>query len=401
MHVAGIISEYNPFHLGHCLHISETRKALSGNAYIVCAMSGNFVQRGDFAVFDKHSRAAAAVYCGADLVVELPLTAALSSAEGFAMGGVGLLNSLGVVTHLSFGSESGSVENLREIAEVLASAELTGLLKDELSGGLSFAAARQRAVNRLIGEKSELLAYPNDILGIEYLKALRTLASPIMPITVTRQTVQHDSAAIKNGLTSASNLREIMLSGGDPWGFMPEAAAKIFKGEISAGRGPVWLQNSEDAILARLRSMTDADYAALPDGSEGLYKRLMRYARTECSIQDILEKTKTKRYAMARLRRMIVMAYLGIKTTDRTEAPPYIKVLAFNNRGRELIREADGKSGVPIITKPAHAKKPDAKGRALFELEAHATDLYVLGYPDRTQRYGGQEWLRGPVIVSD
>lgn len=402
MIIAGIISEYNPFHLGHSHHIAETREALGGEeVYIVCAMSGNFVQRGSFAVFNKHARAEAAVRCGADLVVETPLPSVLSSAEGFAMGGVSLLNCMGVVTHLSFGSETGHVDDLQEIAEALDSEALPGLLKEELEVGISFAAARQRAVERLIGDKAALLVQPNNILAVEYLKALRSLNSPIKPIAVKRQSVRHDSGEIRDGLASASALREILRADGSPWEYMPNRAVEIFKNEILKGRGPVWLESCETAILSKLRGMSAEEYAALPDGSEGLHLRLMRYARAECSVQDILDKTKTKRYAMSRLRRMVLSAYMGVKSSDRVDTPPYIRVLAFNKRGRELIREMAGRSAVPIITKPAHAKKLDEQGRRLFDLEAGATDLFVLGYPDMGQRRGGQEWKSGPVVVND
>ena len=398
MKVAGIICEYNPFHLAHTFHISETRRMLGEESAVVCVMSGNFVQRGDFAMFAKHVRAAAAVHCGADLVLELPVAYVLSSAERFAFGGVALLDSLGIVTHLSFGSEAGEISPLSDVADCLMSPEINSLILEELSGGKSYAAARQKAAEVLIGDKARLLECPNNILGIEYLKAIRSLPADLIPVTVRREGAGHDDSKAME-YASASLLRKMILSGDNPWGYIPEAAGKLFRNEIKKGRAPVTAAGCEQAVLARLRTIEKEDFEALPDASEGLHRRLMRFARTEATLSDIAAQTKSKRYAMSRIRRMLFCAYLGIKGEDSLLPPPYARVLAFNKKGQRLLKESAAKSDLPVITKPASAKRLDGRAKNMFVKEATSTDLYVLGYPKTDCRTGGQEFVTSPVKV--
>ncbi len=395
MKTAGIICEYNPIHNGHVRHISQTRAMLGEDCAIVCAMSGNFVQRGDFAVFAKHARALSAVACGADLVIELPLPYVLSSAEGFARGGVMLLDALGVCTTLSFGSETGETESLSELADCLLREEIPELIKEELKTGVSFARARQRAAAKLLGEKAEALKTPNNILGVEYIKALKTTNSKLEPMTVRRIGAHHD----RDGTESASELRRILKEGGEPWRMMPEPAAVILREEVTSGRGPVFMDSIETAVLSRLRMLPLENYVRLPDASEGLGRRLMRYAKSMPAVQSILESTKTKRYAMSRLRRMLLCAVLGIEAADSGTPPPYIRVLAMNKTGMNLLRDIKEKSALPVITKPALADTLDGAARAMFLKESDATDLYVLAYPNLENRAGGREWRISPKIM--
>ncbi len=362
MKTAGIICEYNPIHNGHVRHILETRAMLGEDSAVVCVMSGNFVQRGDFAVFEKHARAFSAVASGADLVVELPLPYVLSSAEGFARGGVMLLDALGVCSHVSFGSEAGETESLSELAECLTCDDMPDLIQQELKSGVSYASARQKAAARILGNKAEALKLPNNILGVEYLKALKESGSAMKPLTVRRFGAAHDS----DGAESASKLRKLLKEGIKPWRLMPPPAASILKKEILTGRGPVFLDSVETAALARLRMLPEEAYANLPDASEGLELRLMRYAKSMPTLKSILESTKTKRYAMSRLRRMLLCAVLGIEASDSAMPPPYIRVLAMSKKGMALLREINEKSALPVITKPANAKSLGSKARALL-----------------------------------
>lgn len=395
MKTAGIICEYNPIHHGHVRHIAETRAVIGNDGGVVCVQSGNFVQRGELAVFSKHARAAAAVACGADLVIELPTPYALSSAEGFARGGVRLLNALGICTHLSFGSESGDIRNLSEIADCLLTDELTALFKEEIKSGVSYASARQTAAVRLLGEKGKALRTPNNILGIEYLKALKETKSAMVPLTLRRFGAAHDSS----GAESASYLRHLLREGAAPWRYMPESAAEIFKSEIISGRGPVFIEDAEQAVLARLRMLPPEAYADLPNATEGLGARLMRFAGSRPTFQEILKQTKTKRYTASRLRRMLLCAVLGYSTGDTIAPPPYIRVLAMNKKGMRLLREIKEKSNLPLITKPAAAHKLGGTARALFQKESDATDFYVLAYHTSGNRSGGQEWTMSPRII--
>jgi len=392
MKAAGIICEYNPFHLGHLRHIEKTRSAMGGDCAIVGVMSGNFVQRGDFAVFSKQARAGMAVSCGADLVVELPAHCALSSAEGFARASVHILDGLGVCDAVSFGSESGDIGALREAAGAIASPEASGIIREGLGAGLPYAAALQRAADAVMGRGAEIFRSPNNLLGIEYVKAVAELGSPLRPMTVKRAGGEHDGCAG----WSASHIRKSLLRGERPWELMPEGAAEACEAEIAAGRGPVSMGRCELAVLSRLRAA--GGLAALPGAAEGLDRRFKRYAATEPSVDAILEKVKTKRYAMSRLRRMLMCACLGIAAEDTRTLPQYIRVLALNSAGMELLGEARKKARLPIITKPASARRLPDRAARLFELEAAATDFYVLAYQNGGERSGGQEWRQTPVV---
>ena len=393
MTVTGIICEYNPFHNVHAWHIEKTRRVIGEDCAIVCVMSGNFVQRGDFAVFNKHARAKTAMLCGADLVLELPSPYALSSAEGFADACVYILDSLGVCDYISFGSESGDIMPLAEAADTIVSGTIDVLIKEWLDKGLSYAAARQKAAGAVLGTRAEIFKSPNNLLGIEYLKAINARRSSLQPITVKRAGGEHDS---DTGL-SASSLRKILVGGDEPWQYMPDKAATVYKEEIIAGRGPVSMKQCELAVLSRLRA--EQGFSELQGTAEGLENRFMRYATSEPTVELILEKVKTKRYTMSRLRRMLICSCLGITAEDTIEPPPYIKVLAMNQTGMKILASARKKTRLPIITKPASVKNLSTHAAGLFSKEAAATDFYVLAYSNENNRRGGQEWRRTPWTI--
>ena len=361
-------------------------------------MSGNFVQRGEAAIFRKHARAEAAVLSGADLVLELPLPWSVSSAERFAFGAVSLLNSLGICTHLSFGSECGRIDILKLAAECVLSPETSEMIKAKLKSGVSYATARTQAVSQLIGGASSALEKPNDTLGVEYLKALFRLESRMKPIAIQRFGAGHDEITA-DGFASASHLRNLLRRGEMPWSHIPDPAAKIFLNEVSSGRGPVFVESCESAVIARLRTMNDVEYSLLPDATEGLALRFARAARTESDMQSVLTAAKTKRYALSRLRRMLTAAYLGVKAEDSNGIPPYARVLAANGPGRRILDRISEVRQIPVLTKPASVKNLEARAQRTFEKEAHATDLYVLAYPNVSERRGGQEWRTSPVMI--
>lgn len=396
MKIVGIVAEYNPFHKGHALHIAKTRELAGEDAAIVCVMSGNFIQRGEPAIFAKHTRAEAALYGGADLVLELPLPYVLSSAEGFAFGAMALLDSLGCVDYVSFGCESGKVEELKETAELLLRPDFGEALREELKQGVSFARARQRAVERLAGRSMGLMERPNNILAVEYIKALTMLGSDIEPMAIPRRGAGHDEAGEREGICSASAIRAKIRAGEDASAWMPREAAALFDIERESGFGPITMEGLEQSVLTRLRMMSQEDFARLPDMSEGLHLRLMRAAKSCGSLEELYEAVKTKRYALSRIRRAVVCAWLGVTAEDAKGRPPYIRVLAANDRGCRLLKTA--KRNSTVITKPAAARKLDERGRRFFELEADATDLYVLGGQSAENRRGGMEWEVSPVI---
>lgn len=402
MQIAGIIAEYNPLHGGHTYQIEQTRRALGADTAIVCVMSGSFVQRGDFALVRKHARAEAAVKSGADLVVELPLPWAVSSAERFADGGVQILNATGLVTHLSFGSECGDAAALRAVAECLCSGAYRTRLRALLQGGASYAACRQRAAEELLGrELGALLAAPNNNLGVEYCKALLRQGSGVVPLAIRREGAAHDSDGAVLGRPSATYLRTLLRSGArdEALALMAPAMADIYRREETAGRTPVFSDTCQRAMLARLRTMTAAEFLAVDEGGEGLGNRFYAAARTACSVEELLQAVKTKRYAHARLRRMALWAYLGLTASPRPDTVPYLRVLSANAAGCALLGRMRKTARVPVLTKPADVRLLPERARELFAMEARATDLYTLGYPELAAAVGGSEWKEGPVIL--
>lgn len=373
MTVVGVSAEYNPFHAGHAFHLRETRR-LAGECAVIAVMSGNFVQRGECAVLDKWSRARAALEGGADLVLELPTVYASSSAEGFARGAVGILAATGVVTHLSFGSECGDADALRQVAACLDSGEYRAGLRRFLDEGMPFAACRQAVVRGLLGgELSDLLSQPNNNLGVEYIRALNALNSPIKPIAVLRAGAGHDGGDHPD-YPSASFLR-----------------GRILAGELEADN-PASLGYGERAALAALRAMGEEGFAALPGCGEGLSHRLYRAVRQGRTLEEVYTLAKTKRYAHSRIRRAVLWGALGLREADRPACPPYLRVLGANGRGREALREMKGKASLPVITKPAHGR-----GVPLLELEARCTDFYQLCRRDPGPC--GLEWTTDPVML--
>lgn len=329
----GIICEYNPLHRGHQKQIRRIREDFGPRTGIVCAMSGNYVQRGHPAIVEKRIRAEAAVRCGADLVVELPVTVCLSSAEGFAAGGVAILSRL--CQGLCFGAETADAALLDRTARALLSEDFPPLLRKELDTGKSFPAARQAALEAM-GLPGEILASPNNILAVEYCKAILRQGSCLKPLPIVREGSYHaQEADVEN--PSATSLRARMCAGLDIEPYLPEEAAPLFS------EAPLHtLQDGERAVLARLRTMTDAEFEVLPFGSEGLWRKLMHAARKEATLEAVASAVKSKRYTRSRIDRMILCAFLGI-TQEIMDAPiPYVRILAFNDRGREILAGAKG-----------------------------------------------------------
>ena len=331
----GIICEYNPLHMGHKKQIDRIREVFGPEASIVCAMSGNFVQRGAPAILDKTYRAKAAVLSGADLVLELPVTTSLSSAEGFAAGGVRILGK--ICDYLCFGAENADADALMAAASAQLSNRFPPLLKQQLETGKSFPAARQEALQQM-GIDSFLLSQPNNILGVEYCKAILAQDCAMKPFPIHREGSYHAEIADSEN-PSATAVRNLMLIAHNWRSCVPKQVRTVFENAplhtMAAG---------ERAVLAKLRTMTDAEFEALPYGSEGLWRKFMHACRQESTLEEIIAATKSKRYTRTRIDRMIMCAYLGI-TKELLEAEvPYIRVLAFNDRGREILKAAKKES---------------------------------------------------------
>ncbi len=366
MDITGIICEYNPLHLGHKKQL-DMIKAAHPDTGIVCLMSGNYVQRGAPAIVDKTLRAKGAVHSGADLVLELPITASLSSAEGFASEGVRILG--GFCNRLCFGAEGGDKDALLATAQALNSPEFSEYLRAELDKGVSFPAARQSAL-KAMGVQTDTLSRPNDILATEYCKAIlqQGLTMQIMPIT--RQGDYHATGIDKDN-PSATALRQQMLSGGDWLTFIPEAAKTVF-----AGAGLHATEFGEQAILYRLQTMTDEDFENLPYSSEGLWRKLMQNARQFSTLEEIITATKSKRYTRTRLDRMVMCAFLGLTQKDMNTPAPYARVLALNDRGREILRFARQTGLFPNLGEATNAPYEELERRAgmLYSLFAQKAE---------------------------
>lgn len=365
MALVGIICEYNPLHLGHRRQIEAVRGRLGPETAVVCLMSGNFVQRGEPAIFSKEVRARAAVDCGADLVLELPVTVALSSAEGFADGGVELFIRLGA-DWLCFGAETGRAGPLLETARLLLDPAFGGALRTHLQTGLSFPAARQRALEAMGGDGS-VLSRPNDILAVEYCKAILRRGSSLRPLVLHRPGDYH-SASPDPEHPSATALRRLLATGGDWRPYVPAPAAKLF-----AGAELHTMQAGERAVLARLRALQEEDFAQLPGGGEGLWRRVRRACRSQAGYEEILQAVKTKRYPRTRLTRLLLCAYLGLSAADLQRPAPYVRILAMNHRGAGLLCAARQAGCLPLIHAGERPEDPE-----YYALEQRVRDLYGL-----------------------
>ena len=369
--ITGIICEYNPLHLGHKKQIDRIRAAVP-DGLIVCLMSGNYVQRGFPAIVDKSLRAKAAILAGADLVLELPITAALSSAEGFAAEGVRILSHF--CTHLCFGAETADTTGLMQTAKALLSDAFSERLRIHLDQGLSFPAARAKALEEL---GIPAITKPNEILAVEYCKAILAQNSPLIPMPIQRGGDYHNETADENN-PSATAVRRLMLESGMWLDYVPEGVRDCFRNaklhSISAG---------ERMILAKLRTMTDAEFASIPFGSEGLWRKLMHNARRFATLEDVITATKSKRYTRTRLDRMVMCAFLGISAEMISSPAPYVRVLAFNDNGRTILRQK--KKSFPVINAGEAAEHP------YWELEKQVGDLYGLFCTDVPEPPGAEE----------
>ena len=365
----------------------------------MCVMSGDFVQRGEPAIFSKFARAEAAVRCGADLVVELPLPWCMASAERFAHGAIHILGSLGVVDYLSFGSESGDITTLEQVADCLDSELFRTGLSRFLDEGMPFAACRQAVVRGIMGpEPAALLAQPNDNLGVEYLKGIRRGGFPMKPIAVKRMGAGHDERT-DDVMKSGFELRSMLRNGENTVEHLPEAAYNVFAEEIRQSRGPVTLNDLEPMVLSRLRMLDKRAFAVLPDATEGLEGKLYAACEEENSLEGIYARAKSKRYTHSRIRRMTMYAALGLTKDLFDTAPGYVRILALNERGRSVLKRAKKTAMIEIINKPAFVRDLAGSVGKTFVLTAKAHDLYVLGYKNTSFRTGNQDWKASPRYI--
>lgn len=314
--ILGIVSEYNPFHNGH-LHHLQVSKQLSNSDFSIAVMSGNFIQRGETSLVDKWVKTEMALKGGVDLVIELPTVYAISSAENFADGAVKILNSLGVVDYLSFGSEIGEISPLNDVASILyrEPKEFSSLITAQLKSGLSYPRAREIALSQFFGTSkkyTEVLNNPNNILGVEYLKSIKKHRSHIKPLTIKRDYSDYNSTTVKNGIASATAIRTMLQNNKNIHRVVPFQTYELLDECKQNGKIITDLSVFEKEILYILRKMTLSEIAALPDVSEGLENRIKLAANTVNNLNDLISNIKTKRYTQSRIQRILLYALLNI-----------------------------------------------------------------------------------------
>lgn len=381
MNIAGIIAEYDPFHNGHKHHIDRVRDA--GVTHIVAVISGSFTQRGEPALLTKFERTEMALANGVDLVLELPLPFAMASAERFAEGGVATLHALGCIDTLSFGSECGDVAKLCELAALIDTPAYTAALKTALGTGIPYAAARQQAA-AVCGthELAGLLDSANNTLGLEYIRASKRLDAPFTFHTIRRVGTAHNATDTQDAFASASHLRALIRNSdiATAAAYLPSANVAILRRAMENGTAPSNANTLDVAVLTQLRQLSAADFAALPYVSEGLENRLYQASRTAKNVDELLDAVKTRRYPLARLRRILWAALLKLPHESAYPTPEYIRILGMNERGREILSSA--KPTLPIVSRAAHVRTLSQTAQDLFALECRATDLHALTLPN-------------------
>ncbi len=390
--ILGIIGEYNPFHNGHLYQLHKSIELVNAKRTVLI-LSGNYVQRGDCALIDKWKRAEMALKNGIDLVIELPVLYSISSAENFASGAIKILQSLKVVNHLSFGSECGSIETLSTFANVLSNEppEFKALLQHELSKGISFPKARENALLLYLNDilkYSNILNCPNNTLGLEYLIALKNNNCKIKPLTIKRQFSEYNSLESINGFASATAIREMIYNNDydNLFSSMPQSSYEILMEALRSGEFVCGLQDFEKEILFLLRCMSKESIANLPSVSEGLENSIKEAASTCNTLEELIQKVKSKRFTRTRIQRILLYALLGYTKEDMNfvqENIPYIRVLGFTEAGKSLLSTiSKSNKKLKIITSTKHFtdRCKNKKILSLLQKDIRSTDIYTLAY---------------------
>lgn len=425
----GIICEYNPFHNGHKYQLEKARE-LSGADNVICIMSGSFMQRGEPAAWDKWSRAEMAIRNGADLVIELPVVYASQAAEYFATGAIKILNQMKIVDSLCFGSETGSLETMYEIAKVLSveSDDLKASIKSKLSEGLVFPKAYQLAVLDYLKtgslskkldnhEVHALLSSPNNILGLEYLKALFLSESKIEPFTIKRKGSEYNDTEIMNTLASATAIRkEVQTSGFSDRliNALPEASLEIIK----ATEQTINWEDFKELLFYKLRTTDIEEIKKFAYISEGIENRILKALLHVDTVDGLIDRVKTKRFTRTAIQRMLISILLGINKEDLIQfknqsTPSYIRVLALNESGGRILRKMQKLEVENVITKFASYKSDNVDINRMLTLDIRATEVYFSAKEEKLKKKlesnqfvkqslkkpGLVDFLQSPIII--
>ena len=411
--VVGIIAEYNPFHNGHSYHIQNT-KAQTGADFVVAVMTGNFTQRGNTSVINKWEKAKMALNGDADLVIELPTIYSISSAENFASGAVKILNELGIVDTISFGMEANDVSTLNNIANVLVNEppEYKTILEHELGKGNSFPKARENALMMYLNDikrYANVVKGSNNILAIEYLKALKKQKSSIVPFGVKREKVYYNSTKIIDEYASATGIRNLLLHNQieEVRKVVPAKSYSILLNNLRQGTYVLDIIAYNDEIIYKLRSMTVKQIANLPDVSEGLEYLIKEVSNKTNNLIELINGIKSKRYTQTRIQRILLYALLGITKKDMEmskKITPYIRVLGCSEKGKILLSQINSKAKVITSLKKYEVSNKNkrfciGKQKALnrmLEIDKMATDIYTIGYKKDSK--AGLDYTKGLIL---
>ncbi|AZO95329.1 nucleotidyltransferase [Halocella sp. SP3-1] len=421
MNILGIITEYNPFHYGHLYHLKKAREITNSDG-VICVMNGNFMQRGRPALLDKWARTHMAIKNGVDLIIELPLVYGIRSAEYFARGAVELLSNTNIVKNIVFGSESGNLKPLKEIASILLNEDeyFIERIKSYLTTGLSYPHAREKALidfmklkgsnnyQSNIKEITEIIMEPNNILGIEYIKAISQLNSSLTPLTIKRQGQNYHAKAINNKISSATAIRECFLNQGLSaiTDYLPAESYQILE---------KWVKNQKIAmkneylgaiILATLRKLRPDDLIEFAEINTGLENRIYEAAHQAGDLEELIENIKTRSFTRTRIERNLLHILFDIRQRDfeflDKKGPQYLRILGLNKQGEKILSKLTGKSSLPVIIKPArflrsiNTKSNDPLIKSL-SYDLMASDIYSLLYPNKRERKGHRDFTT-PLI---
>lgn len=381
MKIGAVICEYNPFHNGHKYHLEKMRS--SQVTHIVSVMSGDFTQRGEPAILSKYVRTKMAFMNGVDLVIELPTTYSMSYAENFAQSAIHIINALGCVNTISFGCETLNMKFFFNIINFLKTDEYRHILKENLAKGLTFAKARSETIKDKFGKSyTQVLCYPNNILALEYIKSMQINNMDMEILPIKRIDAHHDSIIHSDNIASAKHIRDLMRAQNNIYKkYIPENTWTLIQEEISHQRAPADTKYIERGILTKMHTISKEKLKNLPDVTEGLENKFKKAIANSSSLMELIQNVKSKRYTYARLQKIPMYAFLGIKKKHLNTKPPYIKVLGLNKKGQEILSVAKQTACLPIISKNSQIQSCDKLTQKIFKRQETYSHIYELCMP--------------------
>ncbi len=414
MKVVGLITEYNPFHYGHKYHLEKSKK-ITGANYSIAIMSGSFVQRGEPSFIDKWTKTKIAIDNGIDLILELPVIFSTQSAEHFAFGGIKLLDSLNIVDYISFGSETEDISQLNKISKILINEPkyYNKQLVSYLNKGNSYSIARSKALNDYVKKEKislsesieNIMKAPNNILGIEYLKALHKINSPIKPILVKRIGSGYKEKKLSNSIPSATAIRNEILNNNLSTikNKVPTKTYFYLNNYLKTYGSFNTLENYSQILVYLLRTTTSKEISQIVDVEEGLENRIVNLSMKYNTLNEIIDNIVSKRHTRTRIQRIFIHLLLGIKkenfTQLKSQYPKYCRVLGANKKGLYLLKKIKENSNIPIITKFSETQKINEPNfRKMIDYDKKATDLFFLGLNNEKKRWANKDFYISPYI---